>query len=59
MTNNRRLGGNACWKEYNEALVKRGSLTLWFDEEVIKAWHDVKIIDDRGSPPGLPDSRPI
>lgn len=38
------------WKKYNEALVKRGSLTLWFDEEVIKAWHDVEKIDERGSP---------
>jgi len=43
------------WKEYNEALVKRGSLTLWFDEEVIKAWHDVEIIDDRGAPPTYSD----
>jgi len=30
------------WKAYNEALVKRGRLTLWFDEGVIKVWHDVK-----------------
>ncbi len=43
------------WKEYNEALVKRGSLTLWFDEEVIKAWHLVSIIDDRGAPPTYSD----
>ena len=21
------------WKKYNQALVKRGSLTFWFDEE--------------------------
>lgn len=26
------------WKEYNQALVQRGSLTLWFDEECIKHW---------------------
>jgi len=43
------------WREYNQALVKRGSLTLWFDEEVIKAWHDVEIIDDRGAPPTYSD----
>jgi len=43
------------WKEYNEALVKRGSLTLWFDEEAIKAWHEVEIIDDRGAPPTYSD----
>lgn len=32
------------WKEYNEALVNRGSLTFWFDEDVIAAWHDVENI---------------
>jgi hypothetical protein len=30
------------WKEYNEALVNRGSLTFWFDEQVIATWHDVE-----------------
>lgn len=38
------------WKEYNEALVKRGSLTFWFDEEVIAAWHEVEKNDHRGRP---------
>ncbi len=36
------------WKEYNEALVKRGSLTFCFDEEVIAAWHEVEKNDHRG-----------
>ncbi len=26
------------WKAYNQALVNRGSLTLWFDAESIRAW---------------------
>lgn len=26
------------WKEYNQALIKRGSLTFWIDEEAINAW---------------------
>ncbi len=26
------------WPEYNAALVGRGSLTLWIDEEALKAW---------------------
>lgn len=43
------------WKEYNQALVNRGHITLWFDEEVIKAWHEVEIIDDRGCPPTYSD----
>ena len=27
------------WPAYNEALKKRGSVTLWFSEEIIKAWY--------------------
>ena len=26
------------WPQYNAALVGRGSLTLWVDEEAIRAW---------------------
>jgi hypothetical protein len=37
------------WKEYNEALVNRGSLTFWFDEDVVAAWHEVENIH-RGHP---------
>ena len=29
------------WREYNAALVERGSLTLWIDEAVIARWHSV------------------
>jgi hypothetical protein len=28
------------WKNYNKALVKRGSLTLYFDENAINNWHN-------------------
>lgn len=27
------------WEEYNKALVKRGSLTLWINEEVLADWY--------------------
>ena len=27
------------WPEYNAALKQRGSITLWFSEEAIEAWH--------------------
>src|SRR5512135_1986824 len=27
------------WKQYNDALVRRGSLTLWVDPAVASAWH--------------------
>jgi hypothetical protein len=26
------------WKQYNESLVRRGDITLWFSEDVITAW---------------------
>jgi len=29
------------WVDYNNALVKRGSLMLWIDEAVIERWHQV------------------
>jgi len=29
------------WADYNNALIKRGSLTLWIDEDVIERWHQV------------------
>jgi len=27
------------WRNYNESLVQRGSITFWFSEDVIKQWH--------------------
>jgi len=27
------------WKQYNQALVQRGSLTIWMTEQAIKQWH--------------------
>lgn len=27
------------WREYNESLVQRGSITFWFSEDVIDCWH--------------------
>jgi hypothetical protein len=36
------------WGHYNKALVKRGSLTLWFDEESISKWHEVEKTGERG-----------
>lgn len=26
------------WSDYNEKMVKRGSLTCWFEETAIKGW---------------------
>lgn len=27
------------WRKYNESLVKRGSITFWFDEDTLAHWH--------------------
>ena len=27
------------WAEYNRALVRRGSLTVWVDQEALDAWN--------------------
>lgn len=36
------------WRQYNKALVKRGSLTLWFDEKSIQKWHNVELSGKQG-----------
>jgi hypothetical protein len=39
------------WQQYNKALVKRGSLTLWIDSHVIETWLDVDCPSRRGRRP--------
>jgi IS5 family transposase len=36
------------WKEYNKALVQRGSLTLWIDTRCLNAWLDCSCPARRG-----------
>lgn len=38
------------WKEYNKALVGRGSVTFWVDECVIKGWRSTGGVVGRGRP---------
>jgi len=38
------------WKNYNEALVQRGSLTFWFNEECINQWKSEQKNTGRGRP---------
>ncbi len=38
------------WSAYNQALIKRGSLTLWIDEDTIQSWHHPEKTGYRGSP---------
>ena len=30
------------WKQYNQSLIKRGTLTFWIDEEAIQEWEEAK-----------------
>ncbi|MET2898756.1 IS5 family transposase [Vibrio rotiferianus] len=36
------------WKEYNQALISRGSITFWIDEEAISSWECLSHHGGRG-----------
>lgn len=38
------------WSDYNKALVGRGSLTLWFDDEAVRSWLNNQKSGRRGKP---------
>lgn len=38
------------WKEYNESLVQRGSITFWLDEKVLSRWYSKQKLAKRGRP---------
>lgn len=38
------------WKEYNQSLVQRGSITLWVSKEVIEKWKTSEKTGKRGRP---------
>jgi IS5 family transposase len=38
------------WAKYNTALVGRGSITFWFDEEVLASWRHANEVVRRGHP---------
>jgi len=31
------------WSEYNAALKQRGSLTIWFDKDIVTVWYNKKM----------------
>ena len=41
------------WPEYNHALVRRGSLTFWVDEQAVRAWRDSESPGPRGGRPRI------
>ncbi len=38
------------WRQYNQSLVNRGSITFWFDEAAIVRWYSVERSDKPGRP---------
>lgn len=38
------------WRQYNESLVQRGSVTFWFSEDVIRHWQHANALPRRGHP---------
>ncbi len=38
------------WRDYNAALVNRGSITFWFSEDIIQGWHAIEKTGKRGRP---------
>ena len=38
------------WPDYNRALIARGRLTFWFDEEAVLAWRNTDPRSGRGVP---------
>jgi IS5 family transposase len=44
------------WHEYNSALVQRGSLTLWINDEVVTAWRNTESEGKRGHPRTYPET---
>ncbi|AZZ16822.1 MULTISPECIES: IS5 family transposase [Klebsiella] len=38
------------WPTYNKALINRGSLTFWLDDEAIQAWYESATPSSRGRP---------
>ncbi|MEX0612041.1 MAG: transposase, partial [Pirellulales bacterium] len=44
------------WREYNESLVARGSVTFWFSDETLQNWYHENGTGKRGRPFTYSDS---
>jgi len=38
------------WSHYNESLVQRGSVTIWFDNESLNQWYETGLSKGQGRP---------
>ena len=45
------------WSEYNRALVRRGSLTFWIDEQAVSGWRHEAGVGGVGDPGSTPTRR--
>lgn len=43
------------WNEYNQALIERGDITLWFDQDVLDQWQATERTGRAGRPPVYSD----
>ncbi|WNU34931.1 transposase (plasmid) [Escherichia coli] len=41
------------WPTYNKALINRGSITFWLDDEAIQAWYESATPSSRGRPSAI------
>ncbi len=41
------------WRDYNRALVARGRLTFWFDDDAIAGWRNTELRSGPGTPQDL------
>jgi hypothetical protein len=44
------------WREYNAGLVKRGSVSIWIEEDIARAWQEKEKTGERGRPKDYQDS---
>ena len=44
------------WSDYNRALIARGRLTFWFDEDAVAAWRNADPPKGPGAPKGYSDT---
>ncbi|HBW4342407.1 TPA: hypothetical protein ME468_004796 [Klebsiella pneumoniae] len=45
------------WPTYNKALINRGSITFWLDDEAIQAWYESTTPSSRGRPQRYSDRK--
>lgn len=44
------------WRTYNQSLINRGNVTVWFTPEAIKGWQSHKKVEGRGRPEEFSDA---